>query len=121
MPPTSNSSAINQKVLKVYYKNCRMMEFPSWVFTTFPTMEFLSISNTQLNNPELGALDACGNLKYLDISRNNVTELPAGVYQHCQHLEVTDITQNPIIEIDGDFVRSLPALEQVIIDSTLMY
>lgn len=97
------------------------MEFPSWVFTTFPTMEFLSISNTQLNNPELGALDACGNLKYLDISRNNVTELPAGVYQHCQHLEVTDITQNPIIEIDGDFVRSLPALEQVIIDSSLMY
>lgn len=120
MPPIDDASATNQKVLKVFYKNCKMLSFPTWIFGSFPSMEFLSVSNTQLNNPEPAALGSCGKLKYLDISNNNLTELPASVYRSCQHLEVTDITANPITEIVGDFVRALPALEQIIIDSTLM-
>lgn len=114
------SSVHNEQVLKVFYKNCKMLSFPSWVFNVFTRMEFLSVSNTGLKEIRSGELSNCSGLKYLDISKSNITELTSDVYKGCQNLEVIDITEDPIGEINGDFVRSLPSLDRIIIDSSLM-
>jgi hypothetical protein len=103
-------------VYRVFYTNCLLKRVPSFVFTEFPNLEYLSLANTGIADMEDSFFGInCIKLRYLDLSYNNITGLNIVALEKCANLEVIWLTGNNVSRVDVSLQQALRRLITIVL------
>lgn len=112
----NNQTFTDADVKAVYFKKSILSRVPSVIFTKFPSIESLSIPNTQLTIIDDNTFQLCGQmLKRLDVSKNHITEITKASLVKCQQLQTINLSGNPIEDLDAELFKLDPQLKHVIL------
>ncbi|CAO1421778.1 unnamed protein product [Diamesa serratosioi] len=104
------SGKTDESVKLFVVKSSNMTSIPNEIFTKFPALNYLSMSNvgiTTLN--EISFLNA-ENLKIIWMNNNNITKLPAFVFKATPKLEQLMLIHNQISEINVNAFKGASSL-----------
>lgn len=72
---------------------------PPTIFRTFPSLQFLSLTHSQLEHIDENTFEECGIIHWLDLTGNRIRRLPQNSFANCYYVEELILDDNRINEI----------------------
>ena len=90
----------NSHVTGLRIVNSNIVRVPPSIFAIFPNMQFLSITDSQLEIIQENTFESCGLIRFLDLSRNRIRRLSRESFHNCYRVTELILDDNRISEIE---------------------
>ncbi|CAH2096926.1 unnamed protein product [Euphydryas editha] len=89
----------NNKTISISLKGCKISSIDDGSFHNFLSLKYLDLSQNQITELKIGALDGANQLIYLNLSNNFLSEIRSGLFNQTINLNTLDLTGNKLKQL----------------------